>query len=146
MEPVLVAPGASGARPRLSQLLRRAAMASTDRRRVLRWRDGIVDAGPDSLAIEEPLEIEVDGVSVSTTMRTPGHDIELALGWLVAEGALTSIDEVSEAKECFEHDEDDPEPGTGGSAENRITPEAADLRTQHYCPRRCKRISDVRSP
>ena len=84
-------------------------MASTDRRRVLRWRDGVVDAGPDSLAIEEPLEIEVDGVSVSTTMRTPGHDIELALGWLVAEGALTSIEDVSEAKECFEHDEDDPE-------------------------------------
>ena len=84
-------------------------MASVDRRRVLRWRDGVVDAGPDSLAIEEPLEIEVDGISVSTTMRTPGHDIELALGWLVAEGALTSIDEVAEAKECFEHDEDDPE-------------------------------------
>lgn len=84
-------------------------MASTDRRRVLRWRDGVVDAGPDALAIEEPLEIEVDGVSVSTTMRTSGHDIELALGWLVAEGALTSIDGVVEAKECFEHMDDDPE-------------------------------------
>lgn len=78
-------------------------MASVERRRVLRWRDGTVDAGPDSLAIEEPLEIEVDGVSVSTTMRTPGHDIELALGWLVAEGAIASIEDVAEAKECFEH-------------------------------------------
>jgi len=84
-------------------------MASVERRRVLRWRDGAVDAGPDSLAIEEPLEIEVDGVSVSTTMRTPGHDIELALGWLVAEGAITSIGDVSEAKECFEHVDEDPE-------------------------------------
>ena len=84
-------------------------MASTERRRVLRWRDGAVDAGPDSLAIEEPLEIEVDSVSVSTTMRTPGQDIELALGWLVAEGAITSIDDIIEAKECFEHDEEDPE-------------------------------------
>ena len=84
-------------------------MASTDRRRVLRWRDGSVDAGPDALAIEEPLEIEVDGVSVSTTMRTPGHDIELALGWLVAEGALSSIEAIVEAKECFEHDAEDPE-------------------------------------
>lgn len=84
-------------------------MASTDRRRVLRWRDGALTTGPDALAIEEPLEIEVDTVTVSTTMRTPGHDIELALGWLVGEGALASIDEVSEAKECFEHLEDDPE-------------------------------------
>jgi FdhD protein len=84
-------------------------MASTDRRRVLRWRDGAVEAGPDALAIEEPLEIEVDGASVSTTMRTPGHDIELALGWLVAEGALATIDQVVEAKECFEHDAEDPE-------------------------------------
>ena len=84
-------------------------MASTDRRRVMRWRDGSVSAGPDSLAIEEPVEIEVDGVSVSTTMRTPGHDIELALGWLVAEGGLVSIDDIAEAKECFEHDDDDPE-------------------------------------
>jgi FdhD protein len=84
-------------------------MASTDRRRVLRWRDGEVDAGPDALAVEEPLEIEVDGVTVSTTMRTPGHDIELALGWLVAEGAITSIADVGEAKECFEHHEEDPE-------------------------------------
>jgi FdhD protein len=84
-------------------------MASIDRRRVLRWREGAVDAGPDSLALEEPLEIEVDGASVSTTMRTPGHDIELALGWLVAEGALASLDEIAEAKECFEHDTDDPE-------------------------------------
>ncbi len=84
-------------------------MASTDRRRVLRWREGAVDAGPDSLAVEEPLEIEVDGASVSTTMRTPGHDIELALGWLVAEGALASIDEITEAKECFEHDAEDPD-------------------------------------
>lgn len=84
-------------------------MASTDRRRVLRWRDGVVQAGPDALAIEEPLEIDVDGTSVSTTMRTPGHDIELALGWLVTEGALISISDIAEAKECFEHHEADPE-------------------------------------
>jgi FdhD protein len=84
-------------------------MGSTERRRVLRWRDGAAEQVPDSLAIEEPLEIEVDGVSVSTTMRTPDHDIELALGWLVAEGALSSIDDIVEAKECFEHDPEDPE-------------------------------------
>lgn len=84
-------------------------MASTDRRRVLRWRDGSLEAVPDSLAIEEPLEIEVDGTVVSTTMRTPDHDTELALGWLVAEGAISSTDDVLEAKECFEILEGDSE-------------------------------------
>lgn len=84
-------------------------MASTERRRVTRWRNGAAEAGPDALAVEEPLEIEVDGVPVSTTMRTPDNDIELALGWMVAEGALTSMEQVLEAKECFEHVEGSPD-------------------------------------
>lgn len=80
-------------------------MASVERRRITRYRDGALDDGPDQVAIEEPLEIEVDGTVVSTTMRTPGQDIELALGWLVSEGAITSLDDVAEAKECFEQAE-----------------------------------------
>ncbi|MFM9133973.1 MAG: formate dehydrogenase accessory sulfurtransferase FdhD [bacterium] len=84
-------------------------MPAVERRRVTRFRDGAWDDAPDQLAIEEPLEIEVDGVPVSTTMRTPGHDTELALGWLVAEGAITSTEDIAEAKECFEHVEEDPE-------------------------------------
>ena len=77
-------------------------MASVERRRIVRYRGGAVEAGPDQVAIEEPLEIEVDGTVVSTTMRTPGQDIELALGWLVSEGAITSVEDIAEAKECFE--------------------------------------------
>lgn len=80
-------------------------MASVDRRRIVRFRDG-AQAGPDQVAIEAPLVIEVDGRTVSTTMRTPGSDIELALGWLVSEGAISSIDDVVEAKECFEQVDD----------------------------------------
>lgn len=76
-------------------------MSANDRRRVLHWRDGW-SAGPDAIAIEEPVEIEVDGVVVSTTMRTPGNDIELALGWLVSEGAIASVDAVVDVRECFE--------------------------------------------
>jgi FdhD protein len=40
----------------------------------------------DRLAVEEPLEIRIDGQAVAVTMRTPGHDEELALGFCVAEG------------------------------------------------------------
>ena len=43
---------------------------------------------PDELAVEEPLEIHLDGVVVSTTMRTPGHDYELAVGFCHGEGLL----------------------------------------------------------
>jgi FdhD protein len=43
---------------------------------------------PDELVVEEPLEIRLDGTAITTTMRTPGHDFELAIGFLHAEGAL----------------------------------------------------------
>ena len=40
----------------------------------------------DEVAVEEPLEIRVDGAPLAVTMRTPGHDEELALGFLSARG------------------------------------------------------------
>lgn len=43
---------------------------------------------PDDLIVEEPMSIQLDGVEVATTMRTPGHDFELAAGFLYAEGLL----------------------------------------------------------
>jgi FdhD protein len=46
------------------------------------------DRGPDSVAVEEPLEIRVDGRALAVTMRTPGHDEELALGFLHGEGLI----------------------------------------------------------
>lgn len=42
----------------------------------------------DDVAVEEPLEIRVDGRPLAVTMRTPGHDDELALGFLVGEGLI----------------------------------------------------------
>jgi FdhD protein len=47
------------------------------------------DQGEDAVAIEEPLEIRVDGSPLAVTMRTPGHDEELALGFLYGEGLIT---------------------------------------------------------
>lgn len=43
---------------------------------------------PDELIVEEPLAIQLDGTLVATTMRTPGHDFELAAGFCHTEGLL----------------------------------------------------------
>jgi FdhD protein len=47
------------------------------------------DGERDEVAVEEPLEIRVDGEALSVTMRTPGHDEELAIGFLIGEGLIT---------------------------------------------------------
>ena len=57
---------------------------STTRTGVLRLPEGIAEA--DLVAVEEPLEIRIGGRPVAVTMRTPGHDEELALGFCLSEG------------------------------------------------------------
>jgi len=54
----------------------------------------------DRLAAEEPLEIRLGGKSLAVTMRTPGHDVELAAGFLVSEGVVRQRDDVSTARYC----------------------------------------------
>ena len=49
------------------------------------------DGERDDVAVEEPLEIRVDGRPLAVTMRTPGHDEELALGFLLTEGLIDRI-------------------------------------------------------
>ena len=43
---------------------------------------------PDRLIVEEPMTVQLDGVTVATTMRTPGNDFELAVGFCHTEGLL----------------------------------------------------------
>ena len=50
--------------------------------------DGGHECVTDEVAIEEPLEIRIDGTAIATTMRTPGNDEELAAGFLLSEGIL----------------------------------------------------------
>lgn len=64
-----------------------------------------VRRGPDQLVVEEHLEIRLDGHLVATTMRTPGHDFELAAGFCHAEGVLAGAP-VRRVRYC----------GTGGAA------------------------------
>jgi FdhD protein len=52
------------------------------------WTTVERDGQEDFLAVEEPLEIRVDGAPLAVTMRTPGHDEELALGFLFTEGLI----------------------------------------------------------
>lgn len=72
----------------------------TDRRVVTRIRGEQVDSRPDTLAVEEPLEIRVDGEPFTLTMRTPGDDIELAHGLLRSEGVIASWEDVRSARFC----------------------------------------------
>lgn len=66
---------------------------------VTKVTDGSSRRSPDSLIVEEPMAIELDGVRVTTTMRTPGHDFELAVGFLHNEGMLGDAP-VAEVRYC----------------------------------------------
>ncbi len=65
-----------------------AARGRTASRLVRKVRDGGSSRSPDRVVVEEPLEIRLDGTRVATTMRTPGHDYELAVGFCHGEGLL----------------------------------------------------------
>jgi FdhD protein len=54
----------------------------------------------DVLAAEEPLEIRVGGRPLAVTMRTPGHDVELAAGFLVSEGVVSAAGDFAAARYC----------------------------------------------
>jgi FdhD protein len=54
----------------------------------------------DDIAREEPLEIRIEGRSIAVVMRTPGHDRELAAGFLLSEGVISSPGEIFEISEC----------------------------------------------
>jgi FdhD protein len=55
---------------------------------------------PETLAVEEPLEIRVNGEPITVTMRTPGSDFELAQGFLLTEGVIARRDDVDAIRYC----------------------------------------------
>jgi FdhD protein len=61
---------------------------------------GINRRRSDRVAVEEPLEIRVQGRSVAVTMRTPGHDRELAAGFLLSEGIIRSRGDLMDILHC----------------------------------------------
>ena len=62
---------------------------------IRRKSDGEFEYLPDDLTIEEPLEIRVGRKPIATTMRTPGHDEELAVGFLLSEGIVRARDQIA---------------------------------------------------
>lgn len=94
----------------------------TKRHQVLRVRVGQPpQPRPDRLLVEEPLEIRIGGTPFTVTMRTPGHDVELAAGLLVAEGALGEVDDLRGAIHCAS----DHEPNTYNTLNLTLAPAAA---------------------
>jgi FdhD protein len=61
---------------------------------------------PDTLTVEEPLEIRVGGRALSVTMRTPGDDFDLTLGFLLTEGLVGAADDVERLMHCLDSGED----------------------------------------
>ncbi|MDH6223717.1 MULTISPECIES: formate dehydrogenase accessory sulfurtransferase FdhD [Streptomyces] len=90
----------------------------TERRKVIRIRDGAVSARPDTLVAEEPLEIRLNGKPLAVTMRTPGDDFALAAGFLVSEGVLGSAEELRNIVYC-----------AGATADGSNTYNVVDVRT-----------------
>jgi FdhD protein len=80
---------------------------TTTRRAIVRLpADADASAGPDDLAVEDPLVLAMGGEAIATLMRTPGHDVELAAGWLVVESGVRHPDDVVTLRTCREDDTD----------------------------------------
>src|ERR1700721_1143457 len=62
--------------------------------RVAEWDDGDIGRKDDYLAAEEPLEIRVGDDPLSVTVRTPGHDVELAAGFLFTDGLIQHREQI----------------------------------------------------
>jgi FdhD protein len=103
-----MAPGSPGSRatpagtaiPPTGAMRGSTARRVVDRRTVLAVRDGTVSRRPDALAGEEPMEIRVNGTPISVTMRTPGNDFELALGFCLTEGLVGDPEAVRAIRYC----------------------------------------------
>jgi len=71
---------------------------------VAHWQENEQHRREEHLTVEEPLEIRLDGRSLAVIMRTPGHDFELACGFLFSEGIITSHDDILSLEDAVDAD------------------------------------------
>ncbi|MGH7838991.1 MAG: formate dehydrogenase accessory sulfurtransferase FdhD [Candidatus Binataceae bacterium] len=108
----MLAPGSAGM-PQRSR--------SVDLTQVTEWNDGQLRDQQDFLAVEEPLEICIGEHALSVTMRTPGHDLELANGFLLTEGFIERRDHIVAIAPAVRADGKDP----GNVVRVELAPEVA---------------------
>jgi FdhD protein len=65
-----------------------------------------ITSRPDTITVEEPLEIRVGGISLAVTMRTPGDDFDLTIGFLLTEGLIGAAQDVHTLMHCEDRGED----------------------------------------
>ena len=78
----------------------------TSRRRITRRTGDTTTERADTVVVEEPLEIRVNGSPITVTMRTPGADFELAQGFLLTEGLIAARHDVLTVRYCKGADDD----------------------------------------
>lgn len=109
----------------------------TARRRATRLTADTAAQRAETLAVEEPLEIRLNGNPLTITMRTPGADVELAQGFLLTEGVIGGRDDVLAARYC----QDDEGPNTYNVLDVTLAPEMPmpemDMRRNFYTTSSC---------
>jgi FdhD protein len=93
--------------------------ASLQKRTVWKVRDGAGSAADDWVAVEEPLEIRVQGEPLAVIMRTPGHDVELATGFALTEGVVDAFAGLGAVRHCGD------DPGAGNVIDIALAPGTA---------------------
>ncbi|MFE9611028.1 formate dehydrogenase accessory sulfurtransferase FdhD [Streptomyces sp. NPDC006012] len=103
----------------------------TERRKVIRIREGAVSTRPDTLVAEEPMEIRLNGRQLAITMRTPGDDFALAVGFLVSEGVLATAADLQNIVYCAGATDGggDPSEGSTGLRGGSNTYNVVDVKT-----------------
>jgi len=72
----------------------------TARRRASHLTADTITTRPETLVVEEPLELRINGSAITVTMRTPGSDVELAQGFLLTEGVVGQRDDIARVEYC----------------------------------------------
>ena len=72
----------------------------TARRRASHLTADAATTRPETLAVEEPMEIRINGTAITVTMRTPGSDVELAQGFLLTEGVIGQRNDIARVEYC----------------------------------------------